>query len=418
MSSKAGNQKAELDQARRAMQGADAKLRRAIDAANSETAALIADLHKRVETEQATALAASAKLEELGSDMDRIIADEKRSASAGIDEAMRHAGAEKAAANEARERESQLRAEVEELRLMVGAEKLAAQAARAELDGIHVKMNAAIEAERQASAQARSALDDIQSTLARTFGSDAGIVAALGNQAVLPLLADSAAAEAGVEGSMGRQEATGAHPLANESHRVNVEPGETFELFPGSSTPNHDHGTSDKLLHKSNNTDLDWDGLDEAADSEDQENGEISLAVSIDPTSTGTLSEEAGNGTAQPSDDDEITAELTNAADMESQPDALFKHPPEDIDALQEIDGIGQAMEQALNACGCYQFRQLANFSPADFEWLGKEIASFPDHVELDRWIEQAGELHAEKYGRDQGKDVSGEIQGTAATNN
>lgn len=81
------------------------------------------------------------------------------------------------------------------------------------------------------------------------------------------------------------------------------------------------------------------------------------------------------------------------------KPAALYETRPAEVDDLKEIKGIGPVMERILNDNGCYHFKQLANFSKQDIEWISAAIQTFPDRIERDRWVEQAEGLHFRKYG-------------------
>ena len=80
-------------------------------------------------------------------------------------------------------------------------------------------------------------------------------------------------------------------------------------------------------------------------------------------------------------------------------PIGFFTVPPEEIDDLKLIRGVGFKMEALLNKNGVYQYRQIARFSPDDIEWLTEAIQSFPGRIERDDWIGQATALNREKYG-------------------
>ena len=58
-------------------------------------------------------------------------------------------------------------------------------------------------------------------------------------------------------------------------------------------------------------------------------------------------------------------------------------------DDLKRIKGIGPSNEKKLNAFGIYHFDQVGNWTPAQAEWIGKEL-SFPGRIEREDWIEQA----------------------------
>lgn len=58
-------------------------------------------------------------------------------------------------------------------------------------------------------------------------------------------------------------------------------------------------------------------------------------------------------------------------------------------DDLKRISGIGPSNEKKLNTFGVYHFDQIANWTTAQAEWIGKEL-SFPGRIEREDWIEQA----------------------------
>jgi predicted flap endonuclease-1-like 5' DNA nuclease len=82
------------------------------------------------------------------------------------------------------------------------------------------------------------------------------------------------------------------------------------------------------------------------------------------------------------------------------RPVSLYDRRPEIIDDLKEVKGIGPVMERILNENGCYHFKQLANFSARDIEWISQALGSFPDRIERDDWVDQAKALYVEKYGQ------------------
>lgn len=82
------------------------------------------------------------------------------------------------------------------------------------------------------------------------------------------------------------------------------------------------------------------------------------------------------------------------------RPASLFDRRPDTVDDLKEVRGIGPVMERILNENGCYHFKQLANFSPRDIEWISQALGSFPDRIERDNWVGQAKTLYFEKYGQ------------------
>ena len=98
-----------------------------------------------------------------------------------------------------------------------------------------------------------------------------------------------------------------------------------------------------------------------------------------------------------PAEPDEPEAEAGSDA---PPPATLLTERPDEVDDLKAIRGVGPKMEEILNDKGIYLFRQLANFSTRDVEWVNSAIEAFPGRIERDEWVRQAQELYAEKYGK------------------
>lgn len=71
------------------------------------------------------------------------------------------------------------------------------------------------------------------------------------------------------------------------------------------------------------------------------------------------------------------------------KPELLAAPRDGEANDLKRVKGIGPANEKKLNAFGIYHFDQIANWSPEQAEWIGKEL-SFPGRIEREDWIEQA----------------------------
>lgn len=68
-------------------------------------------------------------------------------------------------------------------------------------------------------------------------------------------------------------------------------------------------------------------------------------------------------------------------------------------DNLQEIRGIGPALEKTLNEIGIYHFHQVAAFDAGDIGRVAREIGRFGNRIERDDWVGQAQELHRKYHG-------------------
>ena len=75
------------------------------------------------------------------------------------------------------------------------------------------------------------------------------------------------------------------------------------------------------------------------------------------------------------------------------KPANLLSEAPAEVDDLKKIKGVGPKFEGLLNSFGIYKYEQLAAFSAKDVEWLAAELGSFPDRIDRDGWVQQAGEL-------------------------
>ena len=79
-------------------------------------------------------------------------------------------------------------------------------------------------------------------------------------------------------------------------------------------------------------------------------------------------------------------------------PRDLLDTPPETVDDLKQIKGVGAVMEGVLNDKGIYLYSQLANLTEHEADWVNDAIEAFPGRIHRDRWIQQAKQLHREKY--------------------
>ena len=78
-----------------------------------------------------------------------------------------------------------------------------------------------------------------------------------------------------------------------------------------------------------------------------------------------------------------------------SKPNGLFELPPEHVDELQQIRGIGDGFERGLNKLGIYQFSQLAGLSASEIVWIEAHLPTFHGRIDRDDWPGQAAALMA-----------------------
>ena len=400
------------DKVRHELKDAQAKLDKAIESEKAKSSKAMADIQKLLESEKEATRSARAESEQLRLDMEVAINAEKTSASNAIQEAMQHAESLKAAVDEAKAKETQIQAELEELRLMAGAEKLAAQSARAEADKLRRDMHMSLEAERQTSLAARQALDDIRGTLARTFGEGAGALAALSAQPETLAVEPAAISD----GMQSQAQEIGDNELTDAAEKTEAEKPDAERLEEESPHPEGDK--SIKLPGIEVEPGAAFDVLDKEATRSDEPEP-VSMLIASSDTSVkhevdgaAVLDDEDGNA-SDPNPDGSVTIEpnqldLSTAIDAQPQdqkertrPSSFYAERPDEVDSLQEIGGIDSDTERLLNEHGCFQFKQLADFSDDDIDWLSRTLPDMPDlkeRIARDGWIEQARELQGKKY--------------------
>ena len=341
---------------------AEARAKKAIDAAKTEA-------RETIESQQLAVQQAETELERVRASVDEAIQEARLSGQGSIEEALQAASAEKAIAAEAVARESRSRAQIEELRLLIGAEKLAGESARSELERTRKEMQDELEAERAAHHQAKIALDDIRSTLARTFGSEA-----------LNMAAHRGGAPASLTDGHGRTAMP--QPFANGP-----------DLSVPTSAVMTDIEAAGEAL---NNPDVD------EADIEDREDLSLDLPSTIDPEPD--VPEDARpDPLVEGAEAGKI--ELRPLPQASERPPIFYKDLPNRIDNLQAIEGIDSDIERRLYENGCYHYRQITELSPSDLEWLARAIDVSVQQIESERWIEQAKAIEAGS-GADQGSTV------------
>lgn len=72
------------------------------------------------------------------------------------------------------------------------------------------------------------------------------------------------------------------------------------------------------------------------------------------------------------------------------RPQGLFNAPPERIDDLKQIRGIGESFEHRLNELGIYQFRQIAALNEPEAVWVEDALKMFRGRIGRDDWVGQA----------------------------
>jgi predicted flap endonuclease-1-like 5' DNA nuclease len=78
-----------------------------------------------------------------------------------------------------------------------------------------------------------------------------------------------------------------------------------------------------------------------------------------------------------------------------AKPLVLEAARPEGPDNLQEIKGIGPALETLCHDLGIWHFDQIAAWTPAEVAWMDANLEGFRGRVSRDDWVRQAQALAA-----------------------
>lgn len=353
------SERAAHQEARIALDGAEAKTRKAVKAAEVEAERSLADMQKAVDAEHTKALEAEAAATQMRIDLEEAVRQSQESGQQALNQAMRATDVEKAAAAEAMAKEAQSRAQIEELRLLIGAERLAAENARTDLETLRADMEVRMEAERADHEKAKIALADIRSALTRTLGTEA-LGVAVDESSAEPVQPD-----AGVP-----QHLTENGGFQRDDEPSHVEIGESLE-----------HPALVDM------------------DIEDREDANLDLPPIIETTLESVQDHQGSNEidiTDLSSEPAPETIELGSAPAASNSLDRplLFCEPrPETMDDLLAIEGIDSEIEQRLHDHGCYRYHQLAELTSDDLDWLAQSIDVPTYQINADRWIEQAKTL-------------------------
>jgi len=401
-----------VHETRRDLEKADSRLNDALTLERANSAKAVGEIREQLDVEKQAVLTARSELEQVRADMELAMSAEKATAADTIREAMESINGLKDIANQAKARETQTRAELEEMRLMAGAERLAAQTARSESLRIQREMESSIEVERNNHVQAQKALADIRTTLARTLGDDQDIAVSSTNLPDPTFPATMDLFDPGTSVSDTVEEGAPAN-VADAGNDVE----EVIEIQEPAA---HDGTITVDGIDTETAFDVQGDqgGTGESFETEEQAQADgLSVVPADEQTSD---HQQSGDGDRQDADlpvDDasqpvqlravEPTGHELTVSEGSTPPELFYRKRPEEVDDLQAIDGIDAEIETQLNNLGCYQFKQLANASTDDVDWLALQAEKLPDlreRLERDDWIGQARELLSQKYAASSGE--------------
>ncbi len=145
---------------------------------------------------------------------------------------------------------------------------------------------------------------------------------------------------------------------------------------------------------------------DELTDGREASNDAIEGETDDDDVTTGAandasdevaeeLAEEAAEEIAEQAAEDVTDDDVEQAFDADAE-----LEPPEDYDPinghrdkLQQIKGVGPAIEKTLNELGIFRFQQIAEMSEYDIDRVANRLKGFRSRIYREDWIGQAREL-------------------------
>lgn len=380
----AAKTKAEMATKIEKQQNFAAKAREALRESDEKQALALSEMEQLLAVEKKETLATQEAFTQL-----RLELDDANQAKNTLQDALRNTESLTLIAHEAEIREKQTRVELEESRLMVGTEKLAAQSAHAELIQLRQEFQKTLDAERKSSYQARKALNGIRVTLIQTFGDAASFLTKMD----LP------------------------------SDREAPKTVDQFKPLETSLRINND-SPLDEIAPASPSPSLAAFNIPNDAEPETAPAAHYMTAVSSNAPEANSAEAEH-NGTSSPNADDrpkaaEISAEQQNGSNVEplkplpqpdrheaddevpsqspSNMDLVFDAFPGTADNLQSIEGIDAQIEQSLNDQGFNRIDQLAHLSEHDIDRLCQGAKGIPDlreRIVRDKWSEQAKALQS-----------------------
>lgn len=133
------------------------------------------------------------------------------------------------------------------------------------------------------------------------------------------------------------------------------------------------------------------DGLDASNDAEEEPGPDVEARDEDDNENQDQDQDEDPDGDdpdEEPVDDD--AAEEPNGDDADEEPETGTHNLRDD---LQQIKGVGPAIEKTLNEMGIFSYQQIADMSEYDIDRIARRLKGFRTRIYREDWIGQAREL-------------------------
>lgn len=171
-----------------------------------------------------------------------------------------------------------------------------------------------------------------------------------------------------------------------------TEPGNSAALSIGLDASNEPHDDAQAQFTAGSQDQIQdaGDGHEETAEEPDAE-GELTGADSASPAA-----DEPAEGAV------DHAAETENGEDdripVEREVHDDTSEVSDDNDDLQQIKGIGPAIEKKLNDLGVCRFNQIAEMNEYEIDRVAQQLKGFRSRIYREDWLGQARDLHYKKY--------------------
>ncbi|MEM7504338.1 MAG: hypothetical protein AAF417_20025 [Pseudomonadota bacterium] len=140
-------------------------------------------------------------------------------------------------------------------------------------------------------------------------------------------------------------------------------------------------------------------GAVDSADDEENESGNASVIALADHAGNASADLDDGIGADEKDTSGQLEALAADAGieELLDEGTSSETYSDEATDDLQQIKGVGPAIEKTLHSLGIHRFQQIAEMSEYEIDRVARELRGFRSRIYREDWIGQAKMLQAEK---------------------
>ena len=140
-------------------------------------------------------------------------------------------------------------------------------------------------------------------------------------------------------------------------------------------------------------------GAVDSADDEDKESGSASVIALADRVDSAPAELDDGIGADEEDTSGQLEALAADAGleELLDEGTSSETYADDTTDDLQQIKGVGPAIEKTLHNLGIHRFQQIAEMSEYEIDRVARELRGFRSRIYREDWIGQAKMLQAEK---------------------